>query len=410
MLDAVSSARSQSVLVLALLLGGLSAVGPLSLDMYLPGLPQLSGDLSATASATQLTLTACLAGLALGQLLAGPLSDRMGRRRPVLAGAALFAAASLACAVAPSVETLVGLRFLQGLGGAAGIVVGRAIVRDLYEGDAAARLYSSLMLVGGIAPILAPVIGGLLLAVTDWRGVFVVLSACGAALLAAAARGLPESLATRSSRRGGARTVLRDRRFVAYALCSGLMMGAMFAYIAGSPFVLQTIYGLSPQAYSIVFAANGLGILAASYASRQLVGRTTPARLLNAGVALGAGGAALLLAGLAVDAPVGVVLVALALVVSSIGLVNPNATTLALADHPSDAGAASALLGTSQFLIGAAAAPLVGLAGPGDALPMGITIAVAVTLAALALGTSRARTAKAGDATPMTPRRAAAQR
>jgi DHA1 family bicyclomycin/chloramphenicol resistance-like MFS transporter len=398
----VSRARSQSVLALALLLGGLSSVGPLSLDMYLPGLPQLSGDLDASASAAQLTLTACLAGLALGQLLAGPLSDRLGRRRPVLVGAALFAAASLACALAPSVEVLVGLRFLQGLGGAAGIVVGRAIVRDLYEGDAAARLFSSLMLVGGIAPILAPVVGGLLLAVTDWRGVFVALSIVAAALLAAAALRLPESLATRSGRGGGTRSVLRDRRFVAYALCSGLMMGAMFAYIAGSPFVLQTIYGLSPQLYAIVFAVNGLGILVASYVSRRLIGRATPAQLLTAGVALGAAGAALLVAALAADAPVLVVLVALTLVVSSVGLVNPNATALALADHPSDAGAASALLGTSQFLIGAAAAPLVGLAGAADAMPMALTIAAAVTLAALALATTRVAPAL----TPVRTRRA----
>jgi DHA1 family bicyclomycin/chloramphenicol resistance-like MFS transporter len=387
-----------SVLALALLLGGLASVGPLSLDMYLPGLPQLSGDLGASASATQLTLTACLAGLALGQLLAGPLSDRLGRRRPVLVGASLFAGATLACALAPSVEALIALRFLQGLGGAAGIVVGRAIVRDLYEGDAAARLFSSLMLVGGVAPIVAPVTGGLLLAVTDWRGVFVVLSAIAAALLVAAARRLPESLTARTDRRGGTRTVLRDRRFVAYALCSGLMMGAMFAYIAGSPFVLQTIYGLSPQVYSVVFAVNGLGIVAASYASRRLIGRATPARLLDAGVAMGAAGATLLVTGLAVDAPVEVVLVALTLVVSSIGLVNPNATALALADHPADAGAASALLGTAQFLIGAAAAPLVGLAGAGDAMPMAVTIAGAVALAVVAAAATRVRVTDAASA------------
>jgi DHA1 family bicyclomycin/chloramphenicol resistance-like MFS transporter len=375
------------VLALILLLGGLAAVGPLSMDMYLPGLPQLSEDLGASASASQLTLTACLAGLALGQLLAGPLSDRLGRRRPVLVGATLFAAASLACALAPSVEALIVLRLLQGLGGAAGIVVGRAVVRDLYEGDAAARLFSSLMLVGGIAPVVAPIIGALLLTVTDWRGVFGVLSAIAAALLVAAARGLPESHAGGSAGRGGTRIVLADRRFVAYALCSGLMMGAMFAYIAGSPFVLQEVYGLSPQLYSLVFATNGLGILTASYLSRRLIGRATPAQLLHAGVALGAAGAALLLAGVALHAPVGVIGVALLLVVSSIGLVSPNATALALADHPEQAGAASALLGTSQFLIGAAMAPLVGLAGSTDALPMGVTIAAAVALAAVALRT-----------------------
>jgi DHA1 family bicyclomycin/chloramphenicol resistance-like MFS transporter len=368
--------RTRSTLSLALLLGGLSAVGPLSLDMYLPGLPELGRDLSASTSATQLTLTACLAGLALGQLVAGPLSDRLGRRLPVLVGTALFGAASLACVFAPSIGVLVALRFLQGVGGAAGIVIGRAVVRDLYSGDASAKLFSSLMLVGGVAPILAPVWGAQVLAFTTWHGVFVVLAVIGVALLVAAAVALPESLAPGPRAPSDLRGLLRDRRFVALTLTSGLMMAAMFAYIAGSPFVLQTIHGLSEQAYSLVFALNGVGILGASFASRRLIGRVRPAQLLLAGVTMGGTGAALLLAAVLVDAPVGVLLLAFFLVVASIGLVSPNATALALADHPRNAGAASALLGTSQFLLGAAAAPLVGLAGEHDALPMAITIAV----------------------------------
>lgn len=379
----VAPARTRSALTLALLLGGLSAVGPLSLDMYLPGLPELGRDLGASASATQLSLTACLAGLALGQLVAGPISDRVGRRAPVLAGAALFAAASLACVFAPTIGVLVALRFLQGFGGAAGIVIGRAVVRDLYSGDAAAKLFSSLMLVGGVAPILAPVLGAQVLAFTTWQGVFAVLAAVGVLLLLAAALALPESLTPGPRADADLRGLLRDRRFAALALCSGLMMAAMFAYIAGSPFVLQTIHGLSEQAYSLVFAANGLGILAASFASRRLIGRVRPAQLLAGGVAMGAAGAVLLLGAVLAEAPVGVVLCALFLVVASIGLVSPNATALALADHPRNAGAASALLGTSQFLLGAAAAPLVGLAGERDALPMALTIVTCVALAAI---------------------------
>jgi DHA1 family bicyclomycin/chloramphenicol resistance-like MFS transporter len=244
---------SRALAWLALLLGGLSAFGPLSLDMYLPGLPQLGRELHASASATQLTLTACLAGLALGQLVAGPLSDRLGRRRPQLAGVALYAGASLLCALSPSIGVLILLRFVQGAAGAAGIVIGRAVVRDLYEGDAAARLFSSLMLVGGVAPILAPVIGGQLLQVTDWRGIFVVLAGLGAALLAAAVFFLPESLPPERRSSDGLpgtgralRLLAADRRFTGYALTSGFVMGAMFSYIAGSPFVLQEIYGLSP--------------------------------------------------------------------------------------------------------------------------------------------------------------------
>jgi DHA1 family bicyclomycin/chloramphenicol resistance-like MFS transporter len=383
------SSSSRALGWLALLLGGFSAFGPLSLDMYLPGLPQLGRELDASASATQLTLTACLAGLALGQLVAGPLSDRLGRRRPLLAGVALYAAASLLCALSPSIAVLILLRFVQGAAGAAGIVIGRAVVRDLYEGDAAARLFSSLMLVGGVAPILAPVIGGQLLHVTDWRGIFVVLAGLGAALLLAAFVGLSESLPPeRRSSEGlaGTRRALRvlaaDRRFAGYAMTSGFVMGAMFAYIAGSPFVLQEIYGLSPQAYSLVFAANGLGIVAASYLSRSLIGRLRPAQLVHAGVAIAAVGAALLLVTVLLEAPVGFVLPALFLVVSPVGLVGPNATALALADHPSIAGAASALLGVAQFLIGAVAAPLVGLAGTGSALPLGFTVMAMVVAAA----------------------------
>jgi DHA1 family bicyclomycin/chloramphenicol resistance-like MFS transporter len=394
------SSPSRALGWLALLLGGLSAFGPLSLDMYLPGLPQLGRELDASASATQLTLTACLAGLALGQLVAGPLSDRLGRRRPLLAGVALYAAASLLCALAPSIAVLILLRFVQGAAGAAGIVIGRAVVRDLYEGDAAARLFSSLMLVGGVAPILAPVIGGQLLHVTDWRGIFVVLAGLGAALLVAAFAGLPESLPPErrnSEGLAGTRRALRvlaaDRRFAGYALTSGFVMGAMFAYIAGSPFVLQEIYGLSPQAFSLVFAANGLGIMAASYLSRSLIGRLRPAQLVHLGVAIAGLGAALLLVAVLLEAPVSFVLPALFLVVSPVGLVGPNATALALADHPSIAGAASALLGVAQFLIGAVAAPLVGLAGSGSALPLGFTVVAMVAAAAGAarLGSSLTR-------------------
>jgi DHA1 family bicyclomycin/chloramphenicol resistance-like MFS transporter len=234
-----------------------------------------------------------------------------------------------------------------------------------------------------VAPILAPVWGAQVLAFTAWQGVFVVLAVIGVLLLLASALLLPESLTPGPRAASDLRGLLRDRRFAALALVSGLMMAAMFAYIAGSPFVLQTIHGLSEQAYSLVFAVNGLGILAASFASRRLIGRVRPAQLLAAGVVLGAFGAAVLLVAVLADAPVGVLLVALFAVVSSIGLVGPNATALALADHPHDAGAASALLGTSQFLLGAATAPLVGLAGEHTAVPMAVTIAVAVTLAAI---------------------------
>lgn len=369
---------------LAVALGALVSFGPLSLDFYLPGLPGLGRDLDASASAAQLTLTACLAGLALGQLVAGPLSDRLGRRGPLVGGVLLYALASVACAAAPSIAVLVVLRLVQGLAGAAGIVIGRAVVRDLLRGDEAARFFSNLLLVNGLAPILAPVLGAQLLAATDWRGLFAVLAAVGAALAVLALVAVPESLPPDRRRAGGLaeagralRTVAADRRFVGHALTGGLAMAAMFAYIAGSPFVLQDLHGLSPQAFSAAFALNGLGIVVGSQATGRLAGRVPTSTLLRWGVGqLGVGAGLLLAAVLVGGLGVWSVLVPLLLVVSSIGVINPTTVVLALEDHGDVAGSASALLGVGQFLLGAVAAPLVGIAGTGTAVPMGLLIAL----------------------------------
>lgn len=378
---------------LVLLLGSLSAFGPLSIDTYLPGLPEMSRSLGAPPSAVQLTLTACLAGLALGQVLAGPLSDRLGRRRPLLVGVAAYAVASALCALAPSVAVLVVLRLVQGFAGAAGIVIARATVRDLHEGAAAARFFATLMLVNGLAPILAPVVGAQLLKVTDWRGVFVVLAGIGTVLFVAVALGLRESLPPARRRAGGVRDTLRtlrmlagDRVFMGYALAAGLAFGAMFSYISGSPFVVQDVYGASPEAFSAIFAVNGVGIVVASQVSARLVGRVSPRTLLRAGLAIGAAGGAILLAvvaggGLGLWA----VLPPLFAVVASVGLVLPNASALALADHADVAGSASALLGVLQFAVGAAVAPLVGIAGKDTAVPMGLVIAALGALAVTCL-------------------------
>lgn len=373
---------------LLLTLGVLSAFGPLSIDMYLPALPALGRDLRASAAQTQLTLSACLLGLALGQLLAGPLSDALGRRRPLLVGVAAYTAASLLCVVAPSVGALILLRFVQGLAGAAGIVIARAIVRDLHAGLAAARYFSLLMLVNGMAPILAPILAGQLLRLTSWRGVFVALAVIGALLLLAVATGLRETLPRADRHTGGLpatlgtfRQLAADRLFAAYALSSGLAFAAMFAYISGSPFVLEGHYGVSPQLFSLIFAANALGLVAASGLNGRLVGRVPLRRLLLGGLAGTAlGGMALLTAVLAGTGPASV-LPSLFVVVASQGIVLPNATTLALSGHPRTAGSASALLGVLQYAIGAAAAPLVGLGGTATALPMGTVIAALGTTA-----------------------------
>lgn len=366
---------------MVVILGALSAFGPLSIDMYLPSLPSLSRDLGASTSTAQLTLSACLLGLALGQIIAGPLSDTLGRRLPLAVGLVAYILASLLCAVAPSISLLIALRLVQGAAGASGIVIARAIVRDLYSGIAVARFFSILMLVSGIAPIAAPIIGGLLLQVTSWRGVFLVLAFVVTVMLLAVLAGLHETLPLERQQRGelrptlgNFRRLLSDRLFVGYALSCGLSFAAMFAYISGSPFVIQNIYGLSPQVFSLIFGTNALGIAIVGQINGRLVGRVPPERLLaSALTAIAIGGTALLLVVIGQIGLIGI-LPALFVVVASQGMVLPNATALALADYPSMAGSASALLGVLQFAIGAAAAPLVGIAGTTTALPMAVVI------------------------------------
>ena len=399
MTSALTHAPSRNV-YLTLVLGAITALAPMSVDLYLPALPALTEDLDTGESSAQLTLTACLAGLALGQALAGPLSDALGRRRPLLAGLAVYVAASALCAASPSVHALVGFRLVQGFAGAAGIVIARAVVRDLYSGTEAARFFSLLMLVTGLAPILAPSVGGALLHVTSWRGLFLALSAYGVVLLAAAA-GLRETLAPERRRHGGLRdsaaafgSLARDRSFLGCSLACGLVFAAMFAYIAGSPFVLQDVYGLSPQLYGVVFGVNALGIVAASQANHRLVRRIGVRGMLIAGLAAAASGGVGLLVAAAADGGLAGILPPLFVVVSSVGVVMPNATALALADHPEAAGTASALLGVLQFALGAAAAPLVGIWGTDDAVPMAALIA-ALTLGAAVVFRTVARPARA---------------
>jgi DHA1 family bicyclomycin/chloramphenicol resistance-like MFS transporter len=387
---------------LVFILGALTAFGPLSIDMYLPALPSLSRDFGTGAAQTQLTLSACLLGLALGQVIAGPISDALGRRRPLLVGLAAYALASLLCVVAPSVYALVALRFIQGFAGAAGIVIARAIVRDLHSGVAAARFFSLLMLVNGLAPILAPIFGGLLLRFTSWRGVFIVLAIIGALLLLTAATSLGETLPSERRQGGGIlatittfRQLLANRSFMGYALSCGLAFAAMFAYISGSPFVLQNIYGLSPQLFSVIFGMNAFGLVVIGQVNGRLVGRVSPARLLVVGlIATAAGGLALLSVVIIGGIGLAGILPSLFVVVASLGFVLPNATALALQDHPSIAGSASALLGVLQYSIGAATAPLVGAFGVRTALPMSIVIATLdcfalVVFALLVRGRSR---------------------
>ena len=382
---------SSSTVGLVVVLGSVMAIGPLSIDMYLPAFPELAGEFDASASVVQLTLTACVTGLALGQLLIGPLSDRFGRRLPLVAALITYAVASVLCSLAPSIAMLLALRFVQGLAGAGAVVIVSAVVRDLYSGAAASRLFSSLIMVMGLAPILAPLAGAQVLTVTSWRGIFLVLAVLAALIAALVAVGLGETLpAERRSAQGLAHTLqttralLRDRWFVGHALAGSLGFGALFAYVAGSPFVLQGIYGVSPQLYSVLFAMNGIGLIAASQVNARLVGRFGPERMLLAGLlGIAASSGTLLTVATVGGLGVGAVLVPMFAVVSSLPFVLPNSMALALSDHAAVAGTASALLGTSQFLIGAFVAPLVGAGGTQSAVPMAALMTV-FALAALA--------------------------
>ena len=369
----------------------LSTFGPLSLDLYLPALPELATDLAASTSAAQLTLTACLVGLATGQVIAGPLSDRFGRRRPLLIGLAAYTLASIACAFAWSITVLVVLRLAQGLAGAAGLVIARAVARDLYEGRALAVFFSRLVLVAGLAPILAPVLGGQLSRVMSWRGIFVVLAAFGLALLLAGWFGVRETLPVERRVAGhmvevlrGFGILVRDRLFLGAALSAGLAGGAMFGYIAGSTFVLQRIYGLSPQGFSIVFGVNSVGLMAAGYLSGRLVRRWSGRRILAAGLVANLLGSLGLLVSVLLGLGLPFVLVSLFVLVSAMGLVIPQSTALAMAHYPDRAGTASALFGLLQFAVGGLAAPLVGLGGEDTAVPLGAVAAVS-SLAACAV-------------------------
>jgi DHA1 family bicyclomycin/chloramphenicol resistance-like MFS transporter len=366
-----------------LIVGALAAFGPLCIDMYLPALPDIGRDLHASASAVEASLTACLVGLATGQIVVGPISDRVGRRTPLFFGLTAFVVASAACAFSPGIIALIGLRFVQGFGGAAGIVISRAIVRDLYAGPMAARFFSLLMLVTGLGPVLAPQIGAELLHLGSWRGVFVALSIAGAILLAIAAFCLPETLPPERRSAGGLTATLRTMRFVATqrtflasALACGLGFGALFAYVGGSSFVLENIYGLSPQMFSLVFALNAIGLISASQVNGRLVGRIGSTRLMTFGlIGLATGGVAALVVVASGHFGLAGLLPCMFLVLTSNGFVAPNAMALAMNGFPEAAGSASALLGVLQFSIGASVAPLVGLGGTHDALPMVIVMA-----------------------------------
>jgi DHA1 family bicyclomycin/chloramphenicol resistance-like MFS transporter len=374
-----------------LLLGSLIALGPLSIDLYLPALPDLTDDLSASPSSVQLTLTGVLVGLGLGQLVIGPLTDIYGRRRPLLVGIAVHVVTALLCAVAPTILVLDVLRVLQGVGAAAATVVAMAVVRDLFTGRAAAAVISRLVMVMGLAPVVAPSLGSAVLEVGSWRAVFVVLAGLGVLLGVLAALALKETLPPERRAASGLRTslqaygvLLRDRSLVGFMLVASLTMAAVFAYVSGASFVLQDGFGLDRRTFGLVFAVGAVALIVSSQVNVALLRRFGPGTILSTALTVAAvSGAVMLVAAVTGRGGLLGIMIPIWVVMAMVALCGPNATALALAQHGERAGAAAALLGAAQFTIGAAIAPLTGLGVAGSAVPMAATIAGALLLAAV---------------------------
>jgi len=367
----------------------LSAVAPFSTDLYLPGFPEMVADLRTSPTNVQLTLTACLLGLAIGPLVFGPLSDRIGRVRPLLAGAAFCVLASLAAALAPTIEVLIAARFVQGFTGAAGMVIGRAIVSDLVTGRTAARVFSLLMLVGGLAPVAAPLAGGFIVGPLGWRGALAVVLALSVAMLVAVLVVVREShTAARRAQLHEQKAVggspLRDltrRAFVGQLIAFSFSFAMMMAYISASPFIYQNMMGLSSAQYGAAFGINALGLLLSSGLSARLTACHEPHRIAGVGLAIILSASATVLTLAVAGVPAGWLAVSLLAAACGMGLVYGNTTALAQAAAPRASGTASAALGAAQFLFAAAASPLVGLGGAHTATPLGIVMVCAVSIA-----------------------------
>lgn len=364
--------------------GMLIAFGPLSIDMYLPAFPLMRAEFQASAGAIQMSLAAFFVGMAVGQLVYGPLSDRYGRRPPLLVGIAIYCLASLSVVVVPDVESLVAARLLQALGACSGMVIARAIIADAFSGREAARAFSLVMLVMGFAPVAAPTIGERVLVIADWRSIFLLLAAFGALCFALVLWWLPETPpvdgrvpVTPSFVARAFGTLIRDRRFVAHGLTSGMLFSCVYAYIAGSPFVFITLHGLTPAEYGLMFATNAFGLILASQMNAWLLGRFPPIRLLRGGASIILIAAVALMVAAAGRVDEAAWLMApLFVVVAVVGAAGPNATALAMGAAGRHAGSASALLGVAQFAMAAAVGGLIGLFENGTAIPMAAGILV----------------------------------
>lgn len=376
-------------LTLAAILGSLGGFAPLSIDMYLPALPHLAEDLNTKQSLAQLSITFFLFGLVIGQLIVGPISDSKGRRKPLLIGLAIYAVSSLCCVFTTSIEIFVALRFIQGLSGASGIVLSRAILRDYFSGRELTKIFAMLSLIQGAAPVLAPVLGGVILFFVPWKGVFVFLTFVGLIMFFIVLFKLPESLDESMRTKGQLKQTLStfkyllfERSFIGFALAIGFLSVMLFAYISSSSFVFQNVYGVSAQMFSVIFAINGVGIVIGSQIAGRLVGRFSELKLLAFGLSMSFVGTIMLFIMLSIQAELYFVLPPLFIAISTIGIVNTTGQSLALQKQGKVAGSASGLMGVLQFTLAGSLSPLTGL-GNNPAVSMGIVMVCGSILAIL---------------------------
>lgn len=366
---------------IALILGFLASIPPFATDFYLPALPQMTVDLSANASLVQLSLTACLLGMAIGQFVIGPYSDVWGRKVPLTVSLFIFVASTMLCAFSPNIWILVFLRFIQGFSGAGGVVLSRAIVRDLYTGYEVTKFMALLTLINGVITILAPVAGGQLLKITDWRGIFFILGVISIIMLISVMIGIKETLPIDNRTESGLKNtvsnfgnLLKDKTFMGFTLTSGLIFGGFFGYMSASPFVLQDIYGLSVQEYSFSFAVNATGVIIATYIADRLVGKLGESNILKFFLVLSLFASLLLLPSVLLQWNIFFILISFFLIFSCMGVISMLCNSLGMQSQDKNAGSASALLGLVPFIIGAITAPLVGIGGGHTAVPMAIVI------------------------------------
>jgi len=374
----------------ALMLSAFSALGPFTVDMYLSSLPQMTSYFGTNASVIQMSLTASLLGLGIGQLVTGPLSDVYGRRKPLVISMFLYVLASIACAASPNVGVFVVMRFIQGFVASAGLVISRAIVRDQYNGVEMVKFIALLTMISNIAPLISPTAGSLVTTFTSWIGVFIFLSFLGLFLTGMTIWGIKESLPVERRVPGSFREVLQnygallqDRSFMGYALVNGILFSGVFAYVAATPFIYQNMYGISPQLFSVLFALNGLGIILGSQFVKRLAGRMKEHRIFRLGLQLAFVTTAAVLMVVVFHLPFFALFISIFLFAVSIGIIGPVSFTLAMESQGHIAGSAAAVLGALQFALGAVTSPLVGLAGENSALPFGITIFITSILAVI---------------------------